>query len=343
MPAILALSEKDSNYQKMLDAVIAGYEAMIRVGMAVGSEHYKIWHNTATCGGFGSAMAGAFMQGLDQDQCINALGNAGTQAAGLWEFLASGAESKHMHAGRAAEAGLVASGLASNGFTGPDTILEGDRGFFAATCGNSEPGLLAIKTHEPWQVHMTSIKPWPSCRHTHPAIECGLKLHSKIMGLREITDIELSVYDAAIALCDNQHPESLFKAKFSLQHCVAAALSDGVVDFASFEDGKRESYSKLRNLVSVVTDRQLELDYPVNWGARLKVTLQDGSVITHQVDNAKGDPESAMSQDEMITKAKMLMQYGGYDHADRLTDQIIDMQGKPVLHEIIAIIDEVSR
>ena len=93
--------------------------------MAVGSDHYKVWHNTETCGPFGSAMTAATLLDLTDKQTMFALGNAGTQSAGLWEFLATGAMSKHLHAGRAAEAGLLAAELAALNFSGPPAILEG--------------------------------------------------------------------------------------------------------------------------------------------------------------------------------------------------------------------------
>jgi 2-methylcitrate dehydratase PrpD len=96
IPATWALAEdRGLGGRKFLSAVIAGYEACCRVGMAVGREHYRIFHNTSTCGPFGSAMAAAELIGLDEDRTVWALGNAGTQSAGLWQFLESGAMSKH--------------------------------------------------------------------------------------------------------------------------------------------------------------------------------------------------------------------------------------------------------
>lgn len=140
VPAVWPLAES-SNVKPggitTLTAILHGFEAAIRVETAVGLEHYRIFHNTATYGPFDSAMA--TLLDLPVEMTINALGNAGTQAAGLWQFLESGAMSKHLHAGRAAEAGLVAADLASRGFTGPDGILEGERGFFAGLAPAGDP------------------------------------------------------------------------------------------------------------------------------------------------------------------------------------------------------------
>jgi 2-methylcitrate dehydratase PrpD len=151
----------------ILDAVLHGYEACCRIGAAVGLAHYRMWHSAATCGPFGSAMAAAHLLGLDDRQAQDALGNAGTQSAGLWQFLESGAMSKHLHAGHAAEAGITAAELANNGFSGPPKILEGSRGIFVASCPDADPEAILREPSMVWQLLETSIKPWPSCRHTH--------------------------------------------------------------------------------------------------------------------------------------------------------------------------------
>ena len=120
IPAALAIAGDDMpTGPEFLKAILFGFEACTRVGMSVGKAHYKIWHNTATCGTFGGAMTAATLMGLTDAETVHALGNAGTQSAGLWEFLNTGAMSKHLHAGRGAEAGVVAAELAQLGFTGP--------------------------------------------------------------------------------------------------------------------------------------------------------------------------------------------------------------------------------
>jgi len=113
VPAAYALAHRRNiRGHAFLAAILRGFEACCRVGMAVGPAHYRIWHNTATCGPFGSAYAAGDLLGLDHAAMTDALGNAGTQSSGLWQFLATGAMSKHLHAGRAAEAGVVAAELA---------------------------------------------------------------------------------------------------------------------------------------------------------------------------------------------------------------------------------------
>jgi 2-methylcitrate dehydratase PrpD len=163
VPAALAIGlQTRCSGPALLDAILRGYEAVARIGMAVGPAHYRIWHSTATCGPFGAAMAAADLLGLDDSQTVHALGNAGTQSSGLWQFIETGAMSKHLHAGRAAEAGVTAAELAALGFTGPPAILEGAKGLFAGACPDADPDAVTRDPSAPWQLRATSIKPWPS-------------------------------------------------------------------------------------------------------------------------------------------------------------------------------------
>jgi 2-methylcitrate dehydratase PrpD len=150
IPAAWALAEaRDAGGHDFLDAVIAGYEACCRIGMSVGREHYRIWHNTSTCGPFGSAMAAAELLRLSEDAAVWALGNAGTQSCGLWQFLESGAMSKHLHTARAAESGLLAALLAAEGFSGAPDILEGPKGFYAGLCPDPAPEAVTADPDNP--------------------------------------------------------------------------------------------------------------------------------------------------------------------------------------------------
>ena len=133
IPAALAIAEwKELSGKELITAIVVGYEVCYRIGEAVSPSHYYYWHNTATCGTFGAAIAAAKLLQLTEEETIHALGNAGTQAAGLWEFIEDGAMTKQLHAGKAAMNGVLAALLAQKGFTGPLKILEGNRGFFKA-------------------------------------------------------------------------------------------------------------------------------------------------------------------------------------------------------------------
>jgi 2-methylcitrate dehydratase PrpD len=327
--AIASSNRQPIEGRRALTAVLHGFEAMTRIGRCVGSKHYKIWHNTATCGPFGSALAAAYLFELDDESTTDALGNAGTQAAGLWEFLETGAMSKHLHSGRASEAGMTAASLACHGITGAPLILEGARGFFAAMCPDASADLLLSNPDEPWQIHATSLKPWPSCRHTHPAIDAGLEVHGlmakKGVSYDAISKIDIGTYPAALDLCDRPNPSSAYAAKFSLQHCVAAALVFGEIWFDAFEAPAREQCAALRALIHLKRDDALEARYPQSWGGTLAITLSDGEKIQVDRTDAKGDPELPLASGEITAKAAKLLAWGGLRDPQPFIDAVLIM------------------
>ena len=322
VPAVLAFAAgAKSTGVDFLQAILHGYEAMCRIGNAVGPTHYQVWHNTATCGPYGSAMAVATLSELSDEQAMHALGNAGTQSSGFWEFLETGAMSKHLHAGRAAESGLVAAQLAGLDFTGPPAVLEGKRGFFAAACPDANPEIVIADANAPWQLRQTSIKPWPCCRHTHPAIDAALALHEELAGA-SIESVQVDTYQAALDVCNRPTPDSEYEAKFSLYHTVAAALEYGKVDFNSFDSKARTDLADMRTRVTVNAAEPWNSNYPVSWGARVSVSTASGSRHSSERHGARGDPEHALDEQEMIEKARMLLKLADMD--DSVADQFID-------------------
>lgn len=334
VPAAYVLAKRRNlRGRAVLAAVLRGFEACCRVGMAVGPAHYRIWHNTATCGPFGSAYAAGDILGLDHAAMIHALGNAGTQSSGLWEFLDTGAMSKHLHAGRAAEAGLLAADLAARGFSGPPRILEGEKGFFKATCADPKPERLLADPDAPWQLRLTSIKPWPSCRHTHPAIDACLSLSSKV-GNRKIEHVRVGTYQAALDVCDRIAPRSEYEAKFSLQHTAAAALTDGQVDFASFDAVARERLAATAARVEIAATAPYVQRYPAAWGAEIEVRLDDGSQLSASREHAYGDPENPLDEAAMRTKAAMLLEYGGVASPAKFIDAVLALADDGALPDL---------
>jgi 2-methylcitrate dehydratase PrpD len=321
IPAAWAVAdERGLGGRAFLGAVLDGYEACCRIGMAVGKAHYRVWHNTSTCGPFGAAMAAAKLIGLDEDETVWALGNAGTQSSGLWEFLATGAMSKHLHTARGAESGVLAAYLAEQGFTGPERILEGEKGFFTGACPDPVPGAVTAEPSRPWELTRTSIKPWPCCRHTHPAIDAAIELHH-MLGVAEVRSVKVGAYRAALDVCDRPLPADAYSAKFSLQHTVAIALADGRVDQASFDATARARIAGDCAKVSVALVASVDQAYPKNWGVVIDVETADGRTLSAKRRDAKGDPENPVTADELKIKAAVLLGEGGL--SARQTERLI--------------------
>ncbi len=166
-PAALATAQEiGASGKDFLTAAVVGYEAGVRVGSYLGRSHYKVFHTTGTAGTLAAAAAVAHLLGADEETMLQALGSAGTQAAGLWEFLRDAADSKQLHTAKAASDGLLAAYLARDGFTGARRILEGPQGMAAGMSTDADPARLLEGLGERWAVLETSFKYHASCRHT---------------------------------------------------------------------------------------------------------------------------------------------------------------------------------
>jgi 2-methylcitrate dehydratase PrpD len=316
IPAALATAEAEgASGAAFLDAVVRGYEAMVRVGRAVGPAHYRMWHNTSTCGPFGAAAAVGSLIGLHAAQLTHAFGNAGTQAAGPWQCRHGETMAKQLHTARAAQSGWLAAMLAREGFTGPPAILEGPQGFFAAMCPDATPS--AVVASEPdWLIREVGFKPYPACRHTHAVIDAALALRARLGAIdaTRISAVEISTFDSALALCDRETPTTTLAARFSLQHAAAVSLLDGEPDLASFEPPcfERADIAALRHRTTVRIDDIFGHAVPIRFRARVTITI-DGATHGEEIHDAKGDPANPIGPPEIEAKAMMLMRSGGVD------------------------------
>lgn len=313
--ALLLGGERGLGGHAVLRAVLRGYEAMIRVGEALGSGHYEVFHNTATAGVFGSAAAAASLLKLAEDGWVWALGNAGTQAAGLWQFNVEGAMSKPLHAGHAAAAGLRAALMAAEGFTGPEAILEGEKGLFRALCPDANPTAVVADAAD-WKLHETSMKPYPCCRHVHSAIDAALEIREALDGA-PVAAVGVESYPAALSVTDRPRPTTPEEARFSIQYAVASALVGGRPGLDAFEPAAvgDPDVRDLLERIRVKTGPALAEAYPERWGAVVRVEEVGGAVHRAERASAKGDPECPLDDAELDAKVEGLMGWAGMDAA----------------------------
>lgn len=320
MPAALALAEHlgMTDGDALLDAIVRGYEAMIRIGRAAGPSHYRFFHPTGTLGGFGAAAAGASLMGLDGERTAWALGLAGQQGAGLWRARHEPGSVKALHDGRAAANGAASALLARDGFRGPLKVLEGEQGLFPAMAPDADPEAVLAPAGG-WRIHEVSFKPHAACRHAHPAIDAALALRARLGGLPDL--VRIQTYRDSVLFCDKPTPTTPAEAKFSLQHSVAVALIHGDAGLERFEPAALTDpeIAALRARVSVAIADDLSAAYPARFGARLIATAGG---VEHRIEalDALGDPENPLSPDAMRDKARALMAWGGMssDAAERL-------------------------
>lgn len=307
--AALALTEKlNLGGRELIEAVVAGYEVAIRIGEAVNPSHYYYWHNTATCGTFGAAAAAGKLLGLNKDELVHALGNAGSIAAGLWEFLRDGAMTKHLHPANAAKNGVTVALLAKDGFTGPKYILEGKKGFFNAMAKDANVNKITLNLGHNYKIMENCFKLYPSCRHTHPAIDAVLNLKDKYsLKLNEVKKIKVYTYTAALEITNNYSPKSPYEAKFSLPYCVAAALISGELKLKHFEEQLifDERIKNLIDRVELNTSEDINRLYPQRWPAKVII---EGALdrFEEYIEYPKGDFENPASDKMLIEKFEEL-------------------------------------
>ena len=265
--------------------------------------HYKTWHTTGTVGTFGAAASAVCCLRLDAVRGAGALGLAGTQASGLWEILPDAPQAKGLHAGKAAHSGLLSAVLASNGLLGPASILEGPRGFFAATVPETvDAETCCAGLGEDWWLLKTTIKAYPVCGHAMTSIEAALEL-SPGLAFDEIEEIEVRAHPISVKIAGNPTPKNEHEAKFSIAYCVAAALAKGEVTLKELSPEAICSGPMVQLLpkIRLVSDDELGGEAGQR-PAKVSVRFRDGRIISETANSRKGDPENPLTEFEKKNK-----------------------------------------
>ncbi|MED4352821.1 MmgE/PrpD family protein [Schinkia azotoformans] len=329
IPAALAVAEwKNKSGRDVVEAVAIGYDVCYRVGEAVSPSHYYYWHNTATCGTFGAAAAVAKLLNLNTEQIIHTLGSAGTQAAGLWEFIEDGAMSKQLHPGKAAMNGVISGLLSAKGFTGARRILEGRRGFFEAMSEQYDATKITNQLGEIFKIIENSFKIHASCRHTHSTMDIVIDLAKEHdLQVDDVESISVGTYQVALDITNNADPNTVYASKFSLQFCTALALvkrQGGLLDFT--EESLNDPIIRgLMEKVQVGVEASIHDAYPEKWGSLVKIKLTNGEVIEKQSEYPKGDPENPPTKDEMIAKFYQLASSMPVEQIQSYVNQVLHL------------------
>ena len=312
IPAALAVAESIKNVsgKDFITAVVAGYEVMGRVGRSVMPEAYYYWHTTGTAGTFGAAAAAGKLMGLDVGQMVFCLGSAGTQAAGLFEFLKDGTNSKTLHAGKAAFNGVLAAQLSQKGFSAAYAILEGEKGFLNAMTKNPKPYLLIENLGEDIMMKENSFKPYACCRWCHSAINAVLDIRAAYaLKLEKIHSIKIRTIDTGLDITDNINPQTVYGCKFSIQYCVATALKYGHVGVDDFTE-KCMYDPDIRHLMTLCRTEGFDMKVCLAKGELpftiITIRMEDGSEFTQQYVYPLGDPQQPMSFFDMEEKFRGL-------------------------------------
>jgi 2-methylcitrate dehydratase PrpD len=304
----LAIGEKTTaSGRALLEAYIVGFEIEAVLGRTMNPRHYQQgWHCTSTLGTVGAAAAAARILKLDAGATTHCLAIAASEASGLKENF--GAMTKPLHAGLAARNAVLAALLAQQGFTAAERALDGPQGFLTAMA-SEKPDLQTLCNHlgQRWEILETGItvKLYPSCAATHPALDAVLDLRQEHnLTPEQIESVEVQVDSVTPPLLAYDRPKTGLEGKFSMPFCVAAALINGEVGLETFEAAQVQNV-RIQDLLPRITmhaNPSLGKDAPALTQAIVKIRLRDGRSLTRHANGARGYPDRPASAEELDRK-----------------------------------------
>jgi 2-methylcitrate dehydratase PrpD len=328
VPAVIALGyERRISGAKLIEALVAGYEAEIAIGRACHPDlRQRGFHPAAAVGVFGAVMAAGKLRGLPHDQLANALGIAASSAAGLFAFVNGGADIKRLHAGHASREGLQAALLAEQGVEGPPGVLEAHDGFLQAFAFGRDRALRAVvlPPKVPFGITDCYIKPYPCCRHIQPAVEALIGiLRDENLAPEQVERIDVATYRIAA-----EHAETgwddFASAQLSFPYLLGLALKFRGIKFEHFEAAVRRDpdFAAIARKISISAPPEIDRLYPQLRPARVTVTSGRGT-FTRQADEALGS--RIVPLDDAGLRAKFMGLVApilGTDAADELADRL---------------------
>ncbi|HEY3314235.1 MAG TPA: MmgE/PrpD family protein [Bacillota bacterium] len=353
-PAVLALAEEiDAGGKDLLAGAAAGITTMLTLGLPVMPGHYtRGFHNTATFGRLGAAAGACVTAHLPAEACLGALGVAATTASGLRGGF--GTMMKGLQVGWASMGGLMAYELARLGMAGPDDLIEGHHGFYAALAPRVDEAALqmvreglksgAVRGGPGERVSAEGtlcgraldsirLKRFPACFSTHGAIQAAIESRPFLGSLEEIADIECVVHPGCLDIAVNPAPRTGLEVKFSVQYCLALALLDGRVDLRSFEDGRalRAEVTTLAAKVRVIPEPAFAPDRR----CRLVIRLDHGGQVESEVRILQALPAEA---ERKVAGAKLAeaaeLQLGSATRGRQITEMIEGLEGLTTVREL---------
>ncbi|OZC55498.1 hypothetical protein CH267_13050 [Rhodococcus sp. 06-621-2] len=310
VPAALAVCTAETTGRELITAVVAGYEAMIRIALAADATatRRRGWHITGLTGPFGGAAAVGKLRRQKASTVASAFGIAGSCSSGLFAFTSEGSMTKCMHAGRGAEAGLVAADLAESGFSGPTTVLDAqDGGFLDAVSDSPVPTRVTDTLGSQFQIDTATVKPYACCGSIHSSIDALLDLMRRHqLKPTDLAMITAKTSDTVLRQCGFEYRATgkPLEAKLSLQYCLAIAAIDGLVTVRQFAADRLQDSDicRLASAVRFEHDDEVEHLYPVHFAGRVAVRTTDGDEFEAFVRDPLGTPENPLTDAAIASK-----------------------------------------
>jgi 2-methylcitrate dehydratase PrpD len=345
-PAALAVGEaRQRAGAEVLDAYVVGSDVALRIAVATADGLYaRGFHPTPVCGAFGAAAAAARLLGLHPTRATNALGIVGSFAAGLFEYLSDGSQTKPLHAGWAAQAGVQAALLAEAGATGPASVIEGRFGLVASHT-DSAPSTTSITDGlaDNWELEEVSIKPFPACHFTHSSTWAAAALADE-HGLAHSDIAEIHVRIPAEGeplvlepLGDKQRPRTPYDAKFSLPFTAAHHLIHGRLGIDSFTPGSIREPEVLE-LAGKVRREPLREPAPSRFAGGARLVTHGGDQLDRLLPHVPGSPANPLDDDWLLAKFQANAELAlGPAEAERLMKALLGLEDAPAVGPVLAL------
>ncbi|MDI7259381.1 MAG: MmgE/PrpD family protein [Thermodesulfobacteriota bacterium] len=305
LSAALAMAERGhASGRDLLVSLVAGCDITARLSSAINPSHRdKGFHTTSNCGVFGAAAASAKLLNLKFKETVSTLGLAGAQASGLMEFFGTSMQ-KRFNPGPAARGGTISALLAQRGFTGAETILEGDRGFLRAYSDQFDRKKLVDGLGKEFPIYI-EYKPYACVRPVHNAIDCAIELkHQYKIDPAEICGITVFRHPRWAHYHNIKRPRTFHEAQVSLPYSVAVSFVEGKAFLPEYSE-ERLRNPFIQKLSEMVEIRTVD-DLPRGVSCRMEVILKDSSKYQSQVDYPKGSIQNPLTREELRTKFRNL-------------------------------------
>lgn len=302
--AAIAVAERQKNAgAEFIAAVVGGCEMLSRASAATNpSLRNRGFHTTPTCGVFGAAVSAGMLLKLTSEQMVSALGLAGAQASGLMEMYGPSMQ-KRFNPGPTARNGVTAAVMAKLGFTGADTIFDGERGFCRAFTDEAHLDELTNGLGTTFPIAI-EFKPYSSARPIHNAIDCALAIRGELKSTNDIARIVVRRHPMWAHYHQNASPATYHEAQVSLPFSIAVAFIEGAALLAQYQDDRlaNPEIQRLARMTEILPDDSL----PRGVSCLMRVETRAGRSHEAQIDHPRGSIVNPMTHEEMSRKAHKL-------------------------------------
>lgn len=288
------------------------------------------WLPTTIGGPFGAACGVGRLLGLDTDKMQNAFGFAYAQVHGNRQALIEGTLAKRIQPGFSAAAGLRAAFLARHGLTAGNRIMEGAYGLpVLYTGGKADTSRVTGSLGLQWETDNISIKPYPSCRCTHPVIDGALKIRNdQGISTDRIQSGTIMLPPASMGQIGNPFTirgNPTVDAQFSAQYTAALAFVNGGVTLKDFEPDRIIREKKITGLAGRFVTREFSRDSSTIVPVEMRVELKNGKSISCRIEHPLGSPENPISEEQLTGKLKDNLNYSAISEDKEKAEQVISI------------------